>query len=315
MSARTTLSLLGLTVMSSTASAAVNFEKEIWPIIEKRCVECHRAPYVENGKTKEPKAGLRLDASWAILKGGENGPILKAKDSAASSIYESVTLPSEEDGHMPPKGDSLTEAEIKLLKTWIDEGADFGGWVGSKEGMPAELAASAPGVMRKREHEEFYKALEAGAKPVADDVLKAAKAAGAQISPISTTSPLLRVDFLTGVSTANDEKVAALLPLADNIAHLDLGRTAITDAALGTVAKMSRLARLDLRQTKITDAGLEALTALKHLHSINIYGTAITDAGVKQLTSVASLKNIFAFQTKVTPGGAAGHKGVNVIIK
>jgi hypothetical protein len=302
-------------VLPSSALAAVNFEKDLWPILQKKCVDCHRAPYEENGKAKEPKAGLRLDAAWAILKGSENGPVLKPKNAATSAIYEVVTLPKDDDDFMPPKGDPLTEAEIKLLKQWIDEGAEFGGWVGSTAGAPAGTVAEAPKVMKKREHEEIYKALEAQVKPVPDAVLKQAKAAGAQVAPISTTSPLLRVDFLTGVSTCTDEKVAALLPLAENIAHLDLGRTAISDAALATIAKFPRLTRLDLRQTKVTDKGVEALSTLKHLHSINLFATAVTDAGLKALTSIKSVKNIYAWQTKITPAAASGIKHINIVVK
>lgn len=313
---RSTSALFSAAFLALTAAShgAVNFEKEIWPFIQKKCVDCHRAPYEENGKKKEPKAGLRLDAAWAILKGSEDGPVLKAKDSAASSLYEVVTLPKDDDDFMPPKGAPLTDAEVKLLKQWIDEGADFGGWEGNKEGAPAELA-KAPQVMTKRQHEEFYKALEAGVKPLPEDVIKKAKAAGAQIATISTTSPLVRVDFLTGVSTCTDDKVAALAPLAENIAHLDLGRTVITDAALATIAKMPRLAKLDLRQTKITDKGLESLTGLKNLNSVNLFGTEVTDAGIKTLTSNKAVKNIYAFQTKVTPAAVSAAKGVNVIIK
>ncbi len=307
---------LALSLLAPCAASlgAVNFEKEIWPILQKKCVDCHRAPYEENGRKKEPKGGLRLDAAWAIIKGSEHGPILKPKDSAASSLYKVVTLPKDDDDFMPPKGDPLTEDEVKLLKAWIDEGANFDGWEGEKAGQPAELA-KVPQVMTKRQHEEFYKALEADAKPVPEDVLKKAKEAGAQISPISTTSPLLRVDFLTGVSACTDEKVAALLPLAGNIAHLDLGRTAITDAALATVAKMPRLAKLDLRQTKITDAALEHLTGLKSLTTVNLFGTEVTDAGIKTLTGNKSIQNIYAFQTKVTPAAASAASGVNIIIK
>jgi hypothetical protein len=308
------LSTLAFVSLAAAAQSAVNFEKEVWPILQKKCVDCHRAPYEENGRKKEPKAGLRLDAAWAITKGSENGPILKAKDSSASELYKVVTLPPDDDDFMPPKGDPLSEAEVQLLKQWIDEGADFGGWEGDKAGQAATLA-QAPQVMTKREHEEFYKTLEAGASPVADEVIKKAKEVGAQIAPISTTSPLLRVDFLTGVSACTDDKVAALLPLAENIAHLDLGRTAITDAALSTIGKMSRLAKLDLRQTKVTDAGLENLVALSRLSSVNLFGTGVTDAGIKTLTANTAIKNIYAFQTKVTPAAVSAAKGINVVIK
>jgi len=302
-------------VLALPASAAVNFEKEILPFIQKKCVDCHRAPYEENGKKKEPKAGLRLDASWAILKGSENGAVVKPKEPDASQMYQSVTLPKDDDDFMPPKGDPLTDAEVALLKQWITEGADFGGWVGNREGAPADLASGPAGVMKKREHEEFYKALEADVKPLSDEVLKAAKAAGAQVSPISTTSPLVRVDFLTGVSACNDEKVAALLPMAENIAHLDLARTSISDAALATVAKLPRLAKLDLRNTKVTDAGVESLTALKKLHSVNLFGTAITDKSLDSLKAIPSLKVAFAAGTKVTPAAASAIKKPQIVVK
>ena len=34
-----------------------------------------------------------------------------------SSIYEAVTLPKDDDGHMPPKGDDLTAEQI-ALRQW-----------------------------------------------------------------------------------------------------------------------------------------------------------------------------------------------------
>jgi len=41
-----------------------------------------------------------------------------------------------DDHVMPPEGDSkpkrLTETEAKALKDWIDAGADFGKWTGTK---------------------------------------------------------------------------------------------------------------------------------------------------------------------------------------
>ena len=53
----------------------VDFEKEVWPILDKRCVECHKAPYEINGLLKKPKAGLRLDGAAYIMHGGDEGPL------------------------------------------------------------------------------------------------------------------------------------------------------------------------------------------------------------------------------------------------
>lgn len=295
--------ILSACLIASSAQAAVNFEKDLLPVITKKCVDCHKAPHVQNGQKKEPKAGLRLDASWAILKGSENGPVLTPGAPDKSGIYESVTLPKDDDGHMPSKGEDLTKQEIALLKTWIQEGANFGGWVGSVEGMPAGAMTESAKPYTPRPHDLFYAKLEKEVKPLSDDVLAKAKAAGAQVSPVKVESPLVRVDFLTGVSKCDDAKVAAILPLKENIVQLDLGRTIITDGALKTIAQMPRLVALDLRQTKITDAGLEALSGLKKLESLNLYVTEITDAGLKHLAKIKSLKNVYLWQSKATKPG------------
>jgi len=286
------------------AGAAVSFEKDVLPVLNKKCVDCHKAPFVENGKKKEPKAGLRLDASWAILKGSENGPVLTAGAPDKSSLYEAVILPKDEDGHMPPKGEDLTPEEIKMLKTWIEEGADFGGWIGSKEGMPADAQTASAKEVKPREHDLFYAALEKEVKPLADDLLTKAKEAGAQVSAVKVGSALVRVDFLTGVSKCDDDKAAVLLPLKENIVQVDLGRTVVTDATLkNTIAQLPRLVSLDLRQTKVTDSGLEALTGLKKLQSLNLYGTEVSDAGLKHLAKIKSLKNVYLWQSKATEAG------------
>ncbi|OYW74727.1 MAG: hypothetical protein B7Z37_16450 [Verrucomicrobia bacterium 12-59-8] len=290
-------------LMASSAPAAVSFEKDLLPAITKKCMGCHKAPHVENGQKKEPKAGLRLDASWAILKGSENGPVLTPGAPDKSGIYESVTLPKDDEGHMPSKGEDLTQQEIALLKTWIQDGANFGGWVGSVEGMPAGAMTESAKPYTPRPHDLFYAALEKEVKPLSDDVLAKAKAVGAQVAPVKVESPLVRVDFLTGVSKCDDEKVTAILPLKENIVQLDLGRTVITDAALKTIAQLPRLVSLDLRQTKITDAGLESLIGLTKIESLNLYGTEISDAGLKHLAKLKSLKHVFLWQSKATKPG------------
>lgn len=306
-------------LLAAPAFAAVSFEQEILPFMSKKCFECHRAPYEENGKKKEPKAGLRLDAAWAIVKGGENGPVLTAGAPDKSGIYESVMLPKDDDAHMPPKGEDLTKQEVALLKKWIEEGADFGPWVGNTEGMPAGAATQAQRAFKPREHDLFFTSLEKEVKAPGDDLLAAAKEAGAQVSPVKVESPLLRVDFLTGVSKCDDAKVEAILPLKENIVALDLGRTIITDAAMKSVARLPRLLTLDLRQTQVGDAGLEALASLKKLQTINLYGTQVTDQGLKHLARIKSLRNVYIWQSKATKAGAkqltAAIPGVKVSIE
>ncbi len=294
------------------ASAAVDFKKEILPVIEAKCLKCHSAPHMENGKEIKPKNDLRLDSAWGMLKGGDTKehPALVPKSSAKSYMFEVVTLPKDDDMFMPPTGkaDPLTPEEIAKLKAWIDGGADFGGWEGNLEGKPADVPAAPPVAKappKDREHDKIYKALSEGLKAPAADVLKTVRAAGAQVSILQVGGPLVRVDFLTGVSKCNDNSVAALAPIKENIAHLDLARTSITNAALKTVATFPRLTHLDLRKTKVDDQGLEALTACKHLDFINLFGTEVSDAGLASLAGIKTLRNVYLYETKVTDAGVA----------
>lgn len=312
-----TLALVALT--SVTAQAKVDFEKEVLPFIQKRCLECHQAPKEENGKIKKPKAELRLDSPVEIMKGSENGPVIRPKESGKSTLYEVVTLPKDDDMHMPPKGDPLSAAEIALLKTWIDEGADFGNWGKAAAGKPADAFAAAKPVDKVREHNVFYAKLSEGVKPLTEAAIKDALKGGAQVFQLKADSGLVRADFLTGVSACTDAKLEVLIPIKENVAQLDLGRTAITDAGLKIVAQLPRLAQLDLRQTKITDAGLESLSGLKNLQTLNLVGTEVTDAGLQQIAAIKSLKTVYLWGSKATDAGAAqltaSIKGVKVVLK
>jgi len=296
--------LVATLLAGSAAHAAIDFKKEILPLLENHCFKCHRAAHEENGRMLKPKGGIRLDAAWALLKGKEDVIPVKPKDPANSAIVRVVTLPRDDDMAMPPegKGDPLTAAEILKLKTWITEGADFAGWEGNVEGKPAGLVTT-PAAAKEREHDLLYKKLAEGLDQPASDVLKKAQAAGAQVAPLSPNNPLLRVDFLTGVTRCDDNAVVALAPIAERIAHLDLARTNITDAAFQSIIRMSRLTRLDLRKTKVTDAGIAQLTALKNLVSINLFGTEVTDEALATLAEIKSLKDICLFETKVTDAG------------
>jgi hypothetical protein len=293
-------------LMGGSVQGAVDFKTEILPVLEAKCVKCHKAEHEEGGKVIKPKSELRLDAAWAMLKGGESKrPALVPKDTAKSYMFEVVNLPKDDDMFMPPKGDPLTAEEITKLKTWIEEGGNFGDWEGNLVGKPADAPSTGKVASKEREHDALYKKLSEGLQPPAKEPLKKAQDGGAQVTILQVGGPLVRVDFLTGVSKTDDARLAAILPIKDNIAHLDLARTAITDASLKTVASFPRLVRLDLRQTKVTDKGVQELAESKNLAFLNLYGTEVTDAAIPALSSLKTLRHVYLWETKVTDAGVA----------
>src|SRR5262249_23474387 len=52
----------------------VDFEKQIAPLLEKRCVQCHGAD--------KQKSGFRLDTREVALKGGNSGEVIQLQNSA-----------------------------------------------------------------------------------------------------------------------------------------------------------------------------------------------------------------------------------------
>ena len=58
-----------------------------------------------HGAADKPKAGLRLDSKGAVLQGSKNGKVIEVGKAADSKLYEAITKPKDEDGHMPPQGE------------------------------------------------------------------------------------------------------------------------------------------------------------------------------------------------------------------
>ena len=96
--------------------AAVDFNKEIRPLLQERCVECHGS--------KKVKANLRLDAKAHALRGGESGPALIAGQPEKSAVLQRITT-EDADQKMPPKGERLSPAQVALVRRWIEEGAEW----------------------------------------------------------------------------------------------------------------------------------------------------------------------------------------------
>lgn len=121
---KTILTVIGAIAISLTTqtSAAVDFDKQIKPLLEGKCINCHAAPYKSGSRTKKPKAGLQIDTRENLLKGSSDNKVIKIGDAANSLFYTRTILPADHDDIMPPKGDPLTASEKAALKEWIDSG-------------------------------------------------------------------------------------------------------------------------------------------------------------------------------------------------
>ena len=111
------LIILSLFLTLQLSAAEISFEKDVWPILESRCIKCHGPDKIEKGKVKHAKADLRLDSVKAIQKGGDSGLVVLPGNAAKSLLYQ-LTDPDEDDV-MPPKGKPLSTKERQTLKAFI----------------------------------------------------------------------------------------------------------------------------------------------------------------------------------------------------
>src|SRR5258708_40161791 len=69
-------------------------------------------------------SGLRLDSRQALLTGGNSGKIVTTGSADTSTLYERVAGTGGL-ARMPFGGDPLPPEQVKLIRAWIDQGAEI----------------------------------------------------------------------------------------------------------------------------------------------------------------------------------------------
>lgn len=290
------------------------FAQVIAPILERRCVACHK-----EGKAK---GKLRLDSYEAILKGGGDGPGIEIGKSASSLIIQRMELPLEDDERMPPKGKPQPEeTELRVLKWWIDAGASKDQKLSATE-IPAAIKADIVSLGGGRAHvataaadehshgEEEAHGEEPKKQSAPDEQLKTMVGRLADEFPGSVTFESEGSDAVAFTAVGlreglDDTSFAKFDPLMSHLVTADLSATKITDQSVALLADAKNLRMLRLAETAISDAAIDHLLNLPELESLNLYGTKVTDAAVVKLSGLPKLKRLFLWHTAVTPAGLA----------
>jgi mono/diheme cytochrome c family protein len=95
-----------------TKADAVNYYRDIEPILKANCESCHQASMAAGG--------LRVDAPENLLQGGASGPAVIPGKAQRSLLYQRLTVTT--DKRMPPVG-VVTEEQLALIRAWINLGA------------------------------------------------------------------------------------------------------------------------------------------------------------------------------------------------
>lgn len=115
------LAFAALALQSASPEAIEIFEKQVRPVLVRRCHSCHSA--------SRQFGNLRLDSRDTALKGGSRGPALIAGNAEQSLLITAVKRAGAL--KMPPD-EPLTAQEVAALERWIAAGAPWPAETGTK---------------------------------------------------------------------------------------------------------------------------------------------------------------------------------------
>lgn len=269
------------------------FDELIHPMVKQRCQSCHNEDKM--------KGGLRVDTREKFLEGGDDGALFVANNVDESLMYHRITLPEEDDDHMPPEGKrQLTEDQIAIIGWWIEQGAPLDQTV-AEVGVSEEVRE----ILERQfgPMDEAAQGVFAMQVPEADPgAIQSLAGRNGRALSIAQEQNLLQVSFVKDSTPFANQDMSLLMPIAEQITWLDLRNTNITD--FSSLAKLPNLSRLHLEQSAVTDEDLVHLTGLEHLEYLNLYATEITDEGLKHLEQLPNLKTLYLWQSKVSEAGA-----------
>ncbi|WP_254507241.1 c-type cytochrome domain-containing protein [Anatilimnocola floriformis] len=108
--------LAGAGAARCCAQPAVDFERDIKPILSEHCWKCHGE--------KRAAGGLRLDQRKFAERGGGSGRKLLELAASKNELLRRVESTVEGE-RMPSEGPPLTQPQIDMLERWIAQGANW----------------------------------------------------------------------------------------------------------------------------------------------------------------------------------------------
>ena len=275
----------------------MEFVKDIQPILERYCVECH-------GPRKK-KGGLRLEPiDAAFPTGDEDFWTMLPGDGESSLLVQRMLLPRDDDEAMPPKGDAVPADEIQKVITWINAGAHGPGLEHIKRAATKavdERRLDPLGVLEPTEAEQA----------LIDTAVAALRDRGVVVQAVAQRHYGLEVNLSLLRPAAGDEHLDLLRGLEPVLVRLDLSRTAVTDEGFAQVAALPELRDLRLGGTQLGDAIAPVLKQSPKLTRLNLYGTKCSEALLPTLSNLESLERLHIWGSKISGDSAIAFATAN----
>ncbi|MHA7128913.1 c-type cytochrome domain-containing protein [Algoriphagus namhaensis] len=252
----------------------------IQPILNHNCASCHNS--------KNLKGELNLTSYEQLARGGEDGPILLAGDPGASPLLTRLLLPREDEEHMPPKEKRQPrEAEIELIRLWIQQGAPLDQTLGEAGLAESDVSALFPEITNP-----FYP--ESSLPKLPADLLDSLRSLSLYVQPIAEGSSWIEVSAVN--FPRFESKDFRLFQGAKNhIVHLDLSNTQVDQSIWDSLANLTNLTVLKLNKAQISGDNLGKLKSCEKLKLLYLNETLVNLAQFRALHSHPSLQKVYAY--------------------
>lgn len=260
----------------SRVEDALLFEDVIQPILQNKCVQCHR-----DGKSK---GDLSLETLENILKGGKSGPAIVPGKPDSSELIRRILLDEDHKDFMPADGKPpLTKNELQLIQLWATEGK-----------ADSSLIAQYLGI-------DITENIISVSVSVDTSLLDNLRKTGFQVRLMQLQPLMLDITLPAGSGVKAALIKPVIHPLAKHIVWLNLSGNNFTDDDLDFLPALINLEKLRLDKNPVTDKISDQLMELKHLEAVNLNETNITAAAIDQLKKNTAIKRVYNWNNKGLP--------------
>ncbi len=113
-----TASVLAVLIVAGCGEQEVSFKKDIKPILQERCVPCHKP-----GGAGYVASGLSMESYDNLMKGTKFGPVIIPGYSFSSTLQILVEHKADSSINMPKQLPRLPQEQVELIGKWINQGA------------------------------------------------------------------------------------------------------------------------------------------------------------------------------------------------
>lgn len=256
------------------------FQHLVQPILEAKCIACHK-----EGKVK---GELRLDHLEGLQKGGKNGLFVVPGDLKESLLIQRINLPEDSKEHMPPKNKTqLTNEELEILQLWVESGGSF-------EQKVSELKSEEP--LYQLASNRFSNQKTYTFDPASDSDIKELNNFFRKVNPVFPGSPALEIAYY-GTSAFDPASLKDLKTVHEQVVKINLNRMPLTAVDLGFLRDFPNLEELQLNFTGITTDQISNLEGLNNLRNLAISGNELGTESVGVLSKLGQVKKLFLWNS------------------